>query len=164
MEGLKLLKIAALVKDLSISQSSFYLIKEFNKCISNTNISTGVFHIRSSTPPIQPLFGCKNVGFLGSYQGTVISTSIEDAGISLKTSSNSKKFLYIWDLDWIENPVFFSTAMSILRDNRLRIIARSSEHAKVIDNFCNKSVCGIVDNWNINQLLKIIEEKPCQIQ
>ena len=151
-----MVNLAALVNDLTPSQKSFYLITEFNKCIDNTDISTGVFHVRGSVPPVQPLFGCKTVGFLHSYHGAVISTTLEEAAISLNTSSNSKKFLYLWDLDWLSNPVFFSTAMKILRDNRLKIIARSTSHAQVIDNFCNKGVCGIVDNWNINQLLNIV--------
>lgn len=151
-----MLNVAVLINDLSVSQKSFYLIKEFNKCIDYTDISVGVFHIRGAVPPVQPLFGCKSVGFLNSYHGTLISTSMEEAEISLRTSNNSKKFLYLWELDWIENPVFFSTAMNILRDDRLQIIARSTQHAAVIDNFCNKGVCGIVDNWNINQLLEIV--------
>lgn len=37
------MNIAAVVKDLSISQNSFYMIKEFNKLIDNTDISVGAF-------------------------------------------------------------------------------------------------------------------------
>jgi hypothetical protein len=148
--------IAALVQDLSISQKSFYLIKEFNKWIKNTDLSFGVFHTRTAIPPVKTLFGCKMVAFLQSYNGIIIPTTMEEAEIALRASNNSKKFLYLWDLDWLENPVYFSTAMDILRNERLNIIARSSSHSDLIENFCNKRPVGIVDNWKMEQLLDIV--------
>jgi len=150
-----MINIAAIIDDLSMSQKSFYLIKEFNKCISNTDISTGIFYNRISTPPIEPLFACKNVAFLGSYQGVIISTTAQEAEITLKTANNSKRFLYLWDMDWTMKPVDFDKYMSILRDDRLRIIARSQSHVDCIENFCNKNVVGIVDNWDIDSLMEI---------
>jgi hypothetical protein len=151
-----MINVAALVNDLAISQKTFYLISQFNQCIDNTDLSVGVFNIRASRPPIKPLFGCKNVAFLNAYNGVVISTTMEEAEISLKASNNSKKFLYLWDLDWLENPVYFSVAMRILRDDRLKIIARSSSHAEMIEEFTNRPVEGIVDNWDMDQLLGIV--------
>tara|TARA_A100001201_G_scaffold143423_1_gene145002 strand:+ start:1114 stop:1380 length:267 start_codon:yes stop_codon:yes gene_type:complete len=85
----------------------------------------------------------------------VISTTIEDADKTLKASSASSKFLYLWDLEWLDAPMYYETAMRILRDDRLKIIARSKSHAEVIESYCNKSVTGIVDNWDINKLLEI---------
>jgi hypothetical protein len=58
-------------------------------------------------------------------------------------------------MDWTMKPVDFDKYMSILRDDRLRIIARSQSHADCIENFCNKNVVGIVDNWNINDIMEI---------
>jgi hypothetical protein len=96
------------------------------------------------------------VAFLQSYNGIIIPTTMEEAEIALRASNNSKKFLYLWDLDWLENPVYFSTAMDILRNERLNIIARSSSHSDLIENFCNKRPVGIVDNWKMEQLLDIV--------
>ena len=151
-----MINISAIVPDLSMSQNSFYLIKEFNKCLSNTDLSMGVFHLRAAIPPIQPLFSCKNVAFLNTYHGAIISTRIEEANIILKSTCKHDRYLYLWDLDWLENAVYFSTAMQTMRDEKLKIIARSKSHAEVIRNFCNRDVCGIVDNWNMDQLLEIV--------
>lgn len=151
-----MINISALVPDLSVSQSSFYLIKEFNKCLSNTDLSMGVFHLRAALPPVQPLFSCKNVAFLNSYNGVVVSTRIEEANITLQSCSKTDRYLYLWDLDWLEKPVHFETAMKTMRDEKLKLIARSKSHAEVIKNFCNKDVCGIVDNWNMDQLLELL--------
>jgi hypothetical protein len=165
-EKMKHISIAAIVQDLAISQKTFYLIKEFNKCINDTSLSTGVFNVRSCIPSIPTLFGCKMTANLCSYNGVIISTTLEEAEVTLRTSNNTSKYLYLWDLDWIDNPVSYSIAMNILRDERLKIVARSNDHAALIKNFCNKEVVGIVDNWNMDQFLPIIKhynkEKQCQ--
>lgn len=150
-----MINISTLINDLSASQNAFYMIKEFNKCIENTDISVGVFCNRHSVPVTQPLFSCRLANFLVSYNGIVIATTLEEAETILKLPNKSKRYLYLWDLDWLENPVFFSAAMNILRNDKLEILARSESHAKVIEHFCNRKVKGIVDNWNINQVLEL---------
>jgi hypothetical protein len=85
-----------------------------------------------------------------------IAASLTCAETLLRSHNRSDKYLYLWDIDWLITPVNFSVACNILRDDRLKLIARSESHAKVISNFCNKEVSGIVDNWNIGELQRII--------
>lgn len=148
--------IAAIIKDLSISQKSFYLIKEFNTCLDDTDLSMSVFFERPSIPPVPTEFSCRSVAFLCGYNGTVISTTIEDADKTLKMSNASSKYLYLWNMEWLEEPLYFGTAMRILRDPRLKIIARSESHADVIEGFCNKRPIGIVSDWKREQLLDVL--------
>ena len=148
--------ISAIVKDLSISQKSFYLIKEFNKCLDNTDLSMSLFFERPGISPIPANFACKSLISLSGYNGIVISTTIEDADKSLKMSNASSKYLYLWDIQWLEQPMHFSTAMKVLRDPRLKIIARSKSHAEAIENFCNKKPIGIVSDWDREQLLEVL--------
>jgi len=150
------MNIAAVVKDLSASQNAFYMIKEFNKLISNTDISVGAFIQRPAIPTTQTLFGYKMSSFINSYSGVLIPTSLEMTRICLKASSNTNIFLYLWDLDWLESPVHFSSAMDILRNDKVKIIARSHSHAECIENFCNKKPVGVVSNWDARQLLELI--------
>jgi len=74
----------------------------------------------------------------------------------LRSHNKSDKYLYVWDMEWLTRPVNFSVACNILRDERLKLIARSDAHATVINSFCNKQLSGILDNWNINELLTIV--------
>ena len=148
--------VAALINDLSMSQKSFYLIKEFNKMIDDTSVSVGVFCNRQAIPPIQPLFGCKLASFLVSYNGILISTTLAEAESSLKLPNKSDRYLYLWDLEWLERSVDFDKAVEILRDEKLKVIARSKAHAQIIESFANIKVCGIVSDWNMSQLQKII--------
>jgi len=150
------MNIAAVVKDRSMSQNSFYMIKAFNSALSNPSVSAGAFYQRSSIPATQPLFGTKICSHLASYQGVVIATSLELAEMCLKVSSNIDIYLYIWELDWLDNPVYFDTAMSIIRDERIKILARSQSHADCIENFCNKQPVAIIDNWDMGQILGML--------
>lgn len=151
-----MINLAAHVQDLSPSQKSFYLIKNFNSCIDNTDLSPAVFHNRNCIPPKHPFFACMMSAFMSSYNGCLVSTTLEEAQTILKICSKADRYLYLWDFEWLEKPVHFDKAMDVLRDDKLKLIARSHEHAKHIRDFCNKEVVAIVDNWNIDQLLEIV--------
>ena len=150
--------IAAVINDMGPSQKAFYLVKEFNKAIANVQISVSAFFNMAMMPVIHPLFCCNNIAFIANYHGHAISTSLTEADILLKSNTNSVKYLYLWDMDWLTSPVHFTPAMNILRDDRLNIIARSKSHSDIIENFCNKSPMGIVDNWNLDQLVGVIHD------
>ena len=151
------MNIAAVVNDLGPSQNSFYLIKEFNKIASDRRMSVSVFFERSSIPVVPTMFSCKSVSFLSGYHHNAIATSLSEANIILKGNNAAKKFLYLWDLEWLRNPGQYDAVCSILLDDRLNIVARSKSRATMIENFCNKKPVGIVDNWNINELMGVVK-------
>lgn len=153
------MKIAAVVNDLSASQKSFYLIKEFNKMCADAKMSCTAFVNTCTAMVTKPLFSCMSVAFFSEYNGVAIATTIEEAKSLLQASNNSDKYLYLWDLTWTERAVNHDAFCEILRDPRLKIIARSQSHAKAIQNFCNKEVVGVVDDWNKDQLLELIGAK-----
>ena len=154
-----MLNLAAFVDDLGPSQKCFYLIKEFNKGATSKDMSISAFYSRPVTPITRPHFSCRNVAFLSGYHGVTIATSLTCAETLLRSHNRSDKYLYLWDIDWLITPVNFSAACDILRDDRLKLIARSESHARVISDFCNRGVLGVVDNWNIDELRKIINEE-----
>ncbi len=151
-----MINISAVIEDLGTSQKAFYLIKEFNKISSDVNVCASVFFERPAIPVTKPLFACRSISFLSAHNGTAIATTLQEADRLLKSNNSAKKYLYLWDLEWLEQPVYFSAACNVLRDERLRLIARSDSHAKVIENFCNKQICGIVDNWDSQKLIPIL--------
>lgn len=145
--------ISAVIRDLGPSQKSFYLIKAFNKMSQSVENCTSVFFERPSLHVTKPFFACMDVSFLSSFSGHAIATTVQEASILLKSNNACKKFLYLWDMEWLDQPMNFSPVCDVLLDDRLHIIARSESHAQIIENFCNKKVCGIVDDWNPDQLL-----------
>jgi len=156
-----MINIAAIVKDLGPSQQSFYLIKKFNELSRDPNFSCSAFVANLGVPVTKPLFSCSSVSFFSDYIGMAIATNLEEADILLKSNNNCKKYLYLWDLEWLVRPMNFTQVCNILRDDRLKIIARSKSHAGIINNFCNKEAIGIVEDWNNEQLLEIMEKEKC---
>ena len=148
--------IAAVVNDMGPSQKSFYMIKEFNKAAQNVSLSVTAFFNQTALPVTRPLFCCQNIAFFSGYHGHAICTTLSEAEMVLKSNNNSTKYLYLWDMDWLIQPVHFMTAANVMRDERLKIISRSESHSQIIENFCNKSPIAIVDNWNLNQLCEVI--------
>ena len=158
MEKRVTMKISAIVDNLGPSQKNFYMIKEFNKAAMSKDMSMSAFYNTPSIPVTQPHFSCRNISFLSGCSGVAIATSLVTAETLLKSHNNSDKYLYLWDIDWLTRSVNFQVACDILLDNRLKLIARSDSHATVINHFCNKRLTGTLDNWNIDELLKIIEQ------
>ncbi len=154
-----MINITAVLEDLGPSQKAFYFIKNFNELSRNPNFSCSAFLCNIGMPVTKPLFSCSSVSFFSDYFGIAISTSIAEAETLLKSNNNSKKYLYLWDLEWLTRPMNYSQACKILLDKRLKIITRSKSHAQIIENFCNKKPIGVVEDWNKEQLLDLLEKE-----
>ena len=153
-----MISVSAVVNDLGPSQKNFYMIKSFNTMSRLTEICASVFYERPSVPVTKPFFACMGISFLSSYEGNAIATTLEEADQLLKSNTGCRKFLYLWDLEWLESPMHFSKVKDILSNEKLNIIVRSESHATIVKNFCNTNVVGVVDDWNAEQLLNILQE------
>jgi hypothetical protein len=151
-----MISVAALVDTLGPSQMSFYLIKRFNNLINDVNYSPVCFYNNLTRPVITPFFSCMNIACMSTFKGVALATSLETANTALETCGRIEKYLYLWDLEWLRKPLDFDSASSVLKHPDLKIIARSEEHKRVIENYANKTVCGVVDDWNIEDILGVI--------
>ena len=151
-------QIGFIVEDLTSSQLSFNLIKNLNDFLEDSDVDCVVFFENAGSPVVNPNFSIMSINEIWNFDGDLIATSMSTALRLSKTFSPNRKFYYVWDLEWLHNPVNFGTVMEIMRDDRLKIIARSKSHADVIENFSNKEVVGIVEDWNTEQLLELVTE------
>ena len=154
-----MINITAVLEDLGPSQKAFYFIKNFNELSRNQNFSCSAFLCNIGVPVTKPLFSCSSVSFFSDYFGIAMSTTIAEADMLLKSHNNSKKYLYLWDMEWLTRSMNYSQVCNILLDKRLKIIARSKSHAQIIENFCNKKPIGIVEDWNKEQLITLLERE-----
>ena len=153
-------QIGVLLEDLSASQLTFYVIKNINDYLEISDIDYVAFFQNSTASMITPRFSTMSVSETGSFSGTVIATSVSTALSIQKTCIPAKKYFYVWDLDWYRRGgQDFEYTIQAYNNPELNLIARSSSHAKAIKNYCNRDVCGVVDNFNIDQLMGVINNE-----
>jgi hypothetical protein len=91
-----------------------------------------------------------------SFKGTIITTTLDTTTLALarNTRKDNQIIFYVWDLEWtrpqnndyLSNYHIFNTAH--------KLVARSANHAKAIENYCNRKVDSIVEEFNVQEIIK----------
>ena len=151
------MKIGFVVKDLSPSQLSYNIITKLNAELEQSCTDDYCVFIQEPSGKMKPNnFSIINSTEMWTFDGILIATDIPTAKQISKTVGPSKKYFYVWDLYW-SRPEWRDYESSILAfiDPTVKLLARSEDHAKAISNYCNRDVCGIVDDFNIQQIRKL---------
>tara|TARA_R110002110_G_scaffold404333_1_gene622530 strand:- start:104 stop:565 length:462 start_codon:yes stop_codon:yes gene_type:complete len=152
------MKTGFVVRNLAPSQLSYYLINSINGEMENSCTDEAVVFIQEPSIKMKANnFSMLNSTEMWSFSGSLISTDISTTRQLSSLFGISKKFFYVWDLLWCR-PQWRNHELTIkaFTDPSIRLIARSEDHAKMIKNYCNRDVCGIVDDFNMEQLKEVI--------
>ena len=153
-------KIGVVVDDLSASQLSYHIIKNINNHLETSNTDFVVFFQNSTSNMMPMLFSSMCINEIWSFDGVALATSVSTALAISKTFSPKQKSFYVWDLEWCRaKGRDFEYVVQAFNKDDIRLIARSKDHAKAIKNYCNKDVEGVVENFNINQLMGVINNE-----
>lgn len=146
-----------LVNDLHASQLSYYLTRNVNEYIkSDPSLDFVVFFENLSKPVLVPNFALMQVAEAWGQPGVSIATSLTTASRLIHFPAPSKKFFYVWDLEWLRptNKVYDLYA-GIYLHPELKLLARSEEHASLIKNSFNREVEAIVSDFDMNKILEV---------
>ena len=153
------MKIGIILNNLGASQLAYYVIRNINEqSEASVEDDCTIFFENMSPLVIKPLVGSMNTSEIWNFDGTLISTSFENTISSLNAATSAKRYFYVWDLEWLRpHGKSFERQVLAYADKDINLIARSEDHAKAIWNYCNRDVCGIVDDFNIEQLMEVIK-------
>jgi hypothetical protein len=149
------MKIAIVMNDVLPGQKSFYAIKELEKTTKTVEDSPVIFFLNLSSPVVDVPFAMMNIYNITHFDGVCLATDLETADIVRKSDNRMERYFYVWDLEWLRKPHSFESVVGILRDPKLKLIARSEEHKQVIENYCNREVSGVVEDFNIDQIKEL---------
>ena len=152
------MKLGIILEDTSANQLSYYVIRNLNLAANNNRDKDFVVFFENATPNvIQPTFAIMNSSEIWNFDGVLISTTASNTLLSINAIAPEKKFFYVWDLEWARpHGKRFDYMIEAYNNPEISLIARSDDHAKAIHNYCNRDVCGIVPNFNMDQLMEIV--------
>ena len=152
-------QIGFLVKDTMASQLSFNLIKNVNDYIKDKDDDVVLFFENATSSILTPNFSLMSINEIWNFSGSLFATNIFTALSMQKAFAPKNKLFYVWDLEWTRaHGKDFEFVIQAFSDENTTLIARSDEHAKAIENYCNRSVSNIVSDFNIEQLVRISNE------
>ena len=152
-------QIGFLVENVSSSQLSFNLIKNINNHLQDNNDDFVVFFENSTASVLSPNFSLMSVNEIWSFEGSLIATNVSTAISMRKCFAPKNKLFYVWDLEWTrQHGKDFEFIVQAFTDPNIKLIARSEEHAKAIKNYCNRDVENIVNDFNLEKIVRIINE------
>jgi len=152
-------QIGFLIEDTSASQLSFNLVKNINNYIKDNDDDFVVFFENSTSNILTPNFALMSVNEIWSFKGSLFATTVSTALSMQKCFAPKNKMFYVWDLEWTrESGRDFEFIIQAFTDENTKLIARSKEHAKAIENYCNRKVKHIVNDFNIEKIVRITNE------
>lgn len=144
------MNIGIIIPDMAASQLAYMAINQANIGARETNDSYFLFFENMAAPCVRPLVTCLNISELHTFNGVLISTSIDTTLYAINAITNTKKIFYVWDLEWIRpNKNNFLYNMQAFRNENVEITCRSERHAKLIGNYCNRKPSLIFNNLNL---------------
>lgn len=90
------------------------------------------------------------------YDGIVIANSIQSMNIVMHSPTNSKKILYLQDLDWMFEQMLYNDVYSILSDKDIILISRSEEHISPIKNISHRRPDAIIEKFNLEKIWNLL--------
>jgi len=142
-------RVAFAVPTLGSSQFAYSLIRQANLQVATRSADVAVFFESAVRPCIQPAFACMQLAEGWNYDGVVVATSLQTARAVLNFPHPKSRYFYVWDLEWLRYPCVYRDVQAIYGSPQLRLIARSQDHAELIEDVWNTRVHGIAADFKV---------------
>lgn len=145
--------IGIILPNLEMNQLAFETIYAINKEIaSNNGYDYRIFFEDLSARCIDPMCATMNSSEVHSYDGLLISTTLDNTKTALRAVGKIERVFLVWDLEFVRNPSNYIENMKIYRDPRIKLVARSTDHAKVLANYINRNADMIMPKLSLERI------------
>ena len=154
------MKIGVIFDDFTKSDKNYTLMDKINKFVEKSNDEICGFLTNISHKVIDTFFAYSNTSDIAHFNnGLLVATSLETADAVNKTSVNSQKCFYIWNMEWLGQQFNFYGVHNILSNPNIKKIVRSKLQADIIKNNFNVEVDGIDEDFNLENIYEICQRK-----
>lgn len=150
-------KIGILTYRLGFSQKDFLIIKNVNLIVKNNpEICPVVFRKTCAMLPCLPRFALMEEKEIWGFDGIAIATTLGQANMLAHIPQVTKRFFYVWDLEWIYQNGNYVDYTKIYQHPNLELIARNTDHAKVIEK-CWKKPITTIEDFQYDEIIKLAD-------
>ena len=152
------MRAGVIVESLGMSQDAYEITRELNK-ISKLDkyYDIIVFYNDYDRLVMPPKFAMLQDEEMWGFDAPVIATNLYTANRLLSCPGPTKKYLYLWDLEWIHTPYYLETISPVYMNKDLQLIARSNEHSDIISK-CWKDPVQTIENFNYEKIANLISQ------
>ena len=154
------MKAGILVNRIDGSQLGFNITSCINHISENMiNVDIIVFTKEPSIPPTTPLFAIMPDTEIWGFNSPVISTDLETTSSLINMVGPTKKYFYVWDLEWMRLESFMHKELSkIYNHEDIELISRSKRH-QLITGECWRYPSHIMNDFSHKDLMRIINNE-----
>lgn len=147
------MKTIICLDNLSYSSFNNEVVKEVNNHVLNSIDEVCVATFDETMP-----FANINTAVLAPseldsfHDGVIICHTINNAMSILGCSNNSKKILYLYDLDWMFMPIMYNELFDVLNNKDIYLILRSEDHVGPVKNVSHREPDAIIENFSLEKI------------
>ena len=151
------MKTMICLDNLSYSEFNHFAMLDINNTVLDSNEEISISALDQSFP----LMNINTAVFppveMDSFNdGVLLVNTIENAQYILGCSNNSKKVLYLYDLDWMFKPLLYDDVYDVLTNKDLTIILRSEDYIQPIKNLCGITFDKIMNRFTLEGLWNLL--------
>ena len=144
-------KVGIILPHVFNTQLTYCVVKNIYTLVNNPKYDFVIF-FEDLTPPMMKIpCAMMNVAEIHCFNGTLISTTLNNTVLSLKAINQARKIFYVWDLEWLRGQNNYLSNLDVYRNPNLELFTRSESYAKAIDNYSNR-LPKIATDFNLEQI------------
>lgn len=144
-------------ENISYSQFNYEAINEINRYVESNNDEVSIVTLDQSYPFTNINTAIFVPSEMDSFNnGVIISSTIKTAQMTLSCSNNSKKLLYLYDLDWMFTAMMYDELYEVLNNKNLILVCRCNDHVMPIKNLCGKKPDAVIENFSLEEVWNLL--------
>ena len=138
---------------LSYSQFNYEVINEVNKVVLDCTDEICICSMDQTYPFLNVNTAVFAPSEMDSFNdGLIISHTLKSAEAILSCANKSQKLLYLYDLDWMFQPIIYDDIYRVLTNKDLKLILRSSDHIEPIEILCKRKPDAVIEKFNLDEI------------
>jgi hypothetical protein len=147
------MNIGFVINNIANSDLAFDLLNTLHTEGEKSNNNSYYIFYQNISPPVMSL-PClaMNITGLANFKGKAVALNLESAEVLSKNNSQTKNYLYLWDLPWLNSVVNYEMCVDLL--NNFTVIVRSESHKQNLYNYTGRNDILIAES--VTELLKCL--------